>query len=218
MESVDVVASLRTERCSRCKQTFEFTVKRGRRRKYCSKQCRERASKGVSFEINRDITCIVCSAVFERNRPSRRFCSADCRYSWYSGRLGMLSIRPCLQCGLEFKPSKEVRRTIFCSDKCQRQYHGRHRRLALRAGGESQAVDRLKVFERDGWRCYLCRQPTPRHLRGTYDARAPELEHVVPLSRGGAHAVSNVACACRECNSRKRNRLVSEVRASLGLA
>jgi 5-methylcytosine-specific restriction endonuclease McrA len=29
------------------------------------------------------------------------------------------------------------------------------------------------------------------------------IEHIVPLSRGGTHAVSNLAIACQSCNSRK---------------
>ena len=36
------------------------------------------------------------------------------------------------------------------------------------------------------------------------------MEHVIPLSRGGGHVVSNLVPACRKCNLSKGNKLVSE--------
>lgn len=38
---------------------------------------------------------------------------------------------------------------------------------------------------------------------GTCHDKAPELEHIIPLSRGGLHTFSNVACSCRKCNHAK---------------
>ncbi len=37
-----------------------------------------------------------------------------------------------------------------------------------------------------------------------------ELDHVVPLSRGGQHAPENLAPACQRCNRSKRDELLSE--------
>lgn len=37
-----------------------------------------------------------------------------------------------------------------------------------------------------------------------------EQDHVVPLSRGGAHIRENIVPACRSCNRRKSNKLVTE--------
>src|SRR5689334_2165914 len=42
--------------------------------------------------------------------------------------------------------------------------------------------------------CAYCRNPVPNTLR----ARA--VDHVRPLSRGGAHAIENLVPACRGCN------------------
>lgn len=44
--------------------------------------------------------------------------------------------------------------------------------------------------------------------------RDKTLDHVMPVSRGGAHSISNVAIACRSCNSRKRTRTPAEWMAS----
>ncbi len=57
------------------------------------------------------------------------------------------------------------------------------------------------VLVRDGYRCVYCRR-----------ARATTVDHVVPRSRGGAHKDwDNVRAACRTCNHRKGDRLLSEL-------
>lgn len=59
-------------------------------------------------------------------------------------------------------------------------------------------LSRRAVFARDDHRCQYCGRP------------AENLDHVVPRSRGGSHSWDNVVAACRSCNSRKENRLLSE--------
>jgi 5-methylcytosine-specific restriction endonuclease McrA len=67
----------------------------------------------------------------------------------------------------------------------------------------------LDVLERGGWRCYLCGEATPQELRGSTDLSAPEVDHIVPLARGGSHSMLNAACACRGCNLAKRERMLA---------
>lgn len=43
------------------------------------------------------------------------------------------------------------------------------------------------------------------------------LDHRVPLTKGGAHDLSNLVAACKSCNSRKRTRDELEFRAELAL-
>ncbi len=78
-----------------------------------------------------------------------------------------------------------------------------HRRRAKRFGCFYENVDRIVVFERDGWACYLCGQPTPKEKMGTKEHDAPEQEHVIPLSHGVSHCYANVRCACHACNKAK---------------
>jgi 5-methylcytosine-specific restriction endonuclease McrA len=66
-----------------------------------------------------------------------------------------------------------------------------------------ETVNPFKVFERDGWMCRLCGAATPRGKRGTHDDDAPELDHVIPLAKGGDHSYANTQCACRRCNGLK---------------
>lgn len=55
---------------------------------------------------------------------------------------------------------------------------------------------------RDDWVCQLCGVNCRRD--GNYLADdAPELDHILPLSRGGGHTWSNVMTLCRRCNNEK---------------
>lgn len=62
------------------------------------------------------------------------------------------------------------------------------------------AITRRGVFVRDGHCCQYC------------GGKAESIDHVHPRSRGGQHVWENVVAACRACNSRKRDRLTSEIR------
>jgi 5-methylcytosine-specific restriction endonuclease McrA len=59
-------------------------------------------------------------------------------------------------------------------------------------------LSRRAVFARDQHRCQYCH-------RG-----AENIDHVVPRSKGGAHAWENVVASCRSCNARKEDRLPAE--------
>lgn len=63
----------------------------------------------------------------------------------------------------------------------------------------SVPLTRRAVFARDGGRCVYCNAP------------ATSLDHVVPKSRGGAHAWENVVSCCRRCNHTKADRAISEL-------
>ena len=39
-----------------------------------------------------------------------------------------------------------------------------------------------------------------------------EIDHVIPLSRGGTHSIGNLVSACRNCNARKNNKTIMEWR------
>lgn len=126
-------------------------------------------------------------------------------------------LRVCPCCAAFFSAIPQNGRVKFCSTDCRDSVASdakRASRVARKAALRTATVERvspLRVFERDGWQCYLCGCRTPKELRGSYEPNAPELEHVVPLSRGGAHLYSNVRCACRGCNLIKGDRTLDEV-------
>lgn len=85
-------------------------------------------------------------------------------------------------------------------------------RKAKERGAEAERFDPIEVLRRDRWRCHLCGVSTPERLRGTFDDRAPELDHIVPLAAGGEHSRRNTACACRKCNLAKGDKPLGQTR------
>ncbi len=63
----------------------------------------------------------------------------------------------------------------------------------------------MKVFRRDGWLCQICGGATDPATRGTTHPDAPELEHIVPLAKGGEHSYANTACAHRHCKKERQD-------------
>ena len=68
------------------------------------------------------------------------------------------------------------------------------------------------LFARDDYRCQYCH-------RTQADLRSRECltrDHLLPISRGGGNAWTNVVTACRRCNQRKGCRLPEEAATHLG--
>ena len=54
---------------------------------------------------------------------------------------------------------------------------------------------RNEIFERDGWSCREC---------GAVDRL--EVDHILPITRGGSDDIDNLQTLCKPCNCRKGNR------------
>ncbi len=60
-------------------------------------------------------------------------------------------------------------------------------------------LTRAALMRRDGYLCAYC------------GAAADTIDHVIPRSRGGAHAWENCVASCTKCNHRKADRLIEEL-------
>ena len=104
----------------------------------------------------------------------------------------------------------------YCSTACMKRtlvfkaakHAYRVKRQARKRGLLAESFHPFEVFDRDNWHCRICLMPTPRHMRGTIESNAPELDHIMPLSRGGGHTRSNTQCLCRACNQKKGAALI----------
>lgn len=63
--------------------------------------------------------------------------------------------------------------------------------------------DRQLVIGRAHDRCEYCLSPT------AYATESFDIDHIVPLSRGGTTVVDNLALACSGCNSHKFKRITA---------
>lgn len=64
-----------------------------------------------------------------------------------------------------------------------------------------------RLWERSQGICYLCE----KSMGEKYNPRISNEDHIVPLSRGGANNLSNIALVHITCNQRKGNKLLSEL-------
>jgi 5-methylcytosine-specific restriction endonuclease McrA len=164
--------------------------------------------------------CKECGAAFV-SRRERAYCSDSCeRRVWHRAHYVSQApeFRLCACCGKQFAaPKAKTRPTDFCSAKCKSQQERRQNRahrIKRKAAARAvtvESVDPIKVFERDRWRCRLCGVKTPKAQRGTYASTAPELDHIIPLSKGGEHSYRNTQCACRRCNGAKADRPLGQL-------
>jgi hypothetical protein len=89
-------------------------------------------------------------------------------------------------------------------DRWQPVYWDRFRHESNRPASNIWKVIREFIFARDNYTCQYCGE------RG----KRLECDHVVPVSKGGSHDNSNLVTACFKCNRSKRDKLISEWRAS----
>ena len=80
-----------------------------------------------------------------------------------------------------------------------------HKRRALKMNNLVEDFNPVEVFERDGYICQLCGIKTRPDYKNQFHPKKPNLDHIIPLSRGGEHSRLNTQCLCRHCNMLKHN-------------
>ena len=200
--------------CKGCGKTF--TPKSNRYGTYCTRECAwthkvgdrhpQYVEKAPPFSRIWFRNCARCGVSFVARTRQRAQCVPRC--------VGIAVSNECKGCGKTFvRPAgRDGRPRLFCDDRCTRRFakreHARrygksYRKKARRLGVTYEPVNRMMVFERDGWRCAICGKRTPRERKGTLYSNAPELDHRIPFALGGSHTYENTQCACRSCNQYK---------------
>lgn len=194
---------------------------------YCSTKCRTRAcyvrrkAAGTILRpapiVKRERRCAQCDATFLAPRRDSRLCGRKCERAWLAAnetrRCSVEGCRRTLRakglCNPCYRKARRQQGISESSPWTDARRDAYHRRRALKKGtatGESVNLADIKV--RDKGRCHLCSRrvpdkPWPHPL-------SPSLDHVIPLSRGGAHDPANVRLAHLRCNTAKGNREVGE--------
>lgn len=197
-----------------------YRVRKDNTRVFCSDACKvawREASRGprpVSYRLAYRRSCGECG---ERFSPpgGAAYCSERCRGRAINkaATAHKRRPRPCKGCGETFTPAYGRAQSAYCTSSCAKRTLRRIGKAARKARirkATVEPVDPIRVFERDGWRCHLCGGLTIKAKRGSHHPKAPELDHVVPLSKGGEHSYRNTACAHRACNIAKSDRIVGQ--------
>ncbi|MBF8189116.1 HNH endonuclease [Nonomuraea sp. K274] len=185
--------------------------------------------------------CEGCGEDFIPNRETRpqKCCSRECGVKVRPPRarkepeLKVIEINEvaCAECGdptiYVGVPKK------YCSDECSKTVHNRralkrilnkyhsnpayrdevlaraHARRADKLGLGSAKVVLSHLIERDEKVCGIC----SALVVDTTGPMKPSIDHIIPLSRGGEHSMTNVQLSHYRCNLSKNNKLESEMAA-----
>lgn len=213
--------------CKCCNASFTTTYKH---RMYCSGACKLKVFKAANPDKvqayrlvereNKKLKPKVASV------KKRKMSAHVAKWKAYQRKLAsqvkknMLAKTPCQHCGKNvgyvFGAPKK-----FCSKRCERKTTNQRpkvkesrkaaskKRKAIQRGAKAGETFTYKqVFERDGWRCQLCGKVTPERERGTISHNAPEVDHIIPLSKGGEHSLNNAQTLCRACNGWKSDKII----------
>ena len=61
---------------------------------------------------------------------------------------------------------------------------------------------RFRIFQRDGFECFYCGKAPPQ--------TELQIDHIIPVSKGGTNSVENLVTACAECNRGKGTRKLAK--------
>lgn len=201
--------SAKTHICVKCGNEFVRGKTSKDSLKYCSRECYMRDRFGPS-KPKKELTEKTCRVCGVRLSPSSSAlsCSKSCqrKYKRKQHTERMAQRRwTCQQCGLTWLGRKanvcQECRTIASRETMRAQ---RTRSKAAKRGARLQTFGRKitlrRLIERDGIRCGICGRNT--NIRAHYlSDDYPSVDHIVPVSHGGAHSWTNVRVAHRGCNS-----------------
>jgi 5-methylcytosine-specific restriction endonuclease McrA len=222
-----------TFECLDCDQAFEFTRGQGRQSTRC-RSCqkarntamtvagrRARGRTDLKFAPGERIyPCVSCEAQIVCKPTGRKpiYCP-ECRKG-RSARQAQAQkkdrqARPprritCIDCSivviLALRGASQQKRCADCAKKKARAIQKRmsSERRAWKYGAESDRYEDQDVFERDNWRCGLCRKKIDKRLKHPH-MMAATVDHIIPYTKGGDNVLTNVHAAHRQCNQDKYN-------------
>lgn len=169
--------------CGECFRSYQWNPP-----KYCSPACVGAANR--DRQQGRAAPHLVAAArrAKRRRRAARKVTIVpSLGGAWVAG--------PCAHCGTPFVAT--CGQTRYCSSLC------RHRAQNARVAPSPTLNKRLRILNRDGWRCWICERPIDPTLLGTVSSEAPSVDHHTPRILGGSNADENLRAAHLGCNSRR---------------
>jgi len=213
--------SPRKRLCRGCQQTFFEPYKRwGRARRYCSQQCKDKATLALRPSRQVQHNCANCQKSFVGLKQVR-YCSRRCGIMHRISQEGRTILpRECAQCRKSFTPRRQEAK--YCSTACghlaqRKPKHEKRASLKLKwardlakrrmlLAVQCEDIQPRAIFERDNWICGICKKRVGKKYRYPHPLSAC-LDHIMPISKGGTYTARNVQCAHNRCNSRKSNHL-----------
>lgn len=161
-----------------------------------------RAKISAALSDNFFAVCDYCGKSFRMRRShysktKRHFCSRQCYSNFRKNSLPFYeqnSYKGVRKDG----ESKQIYHKNYCTRHPDTIAHLKTRRYAREKGAEGKHTktewDNLK--KRYNYCCAICGEKKPLTV-----------DHIIPLSKGGSDYIENIQPLCRNCNSKKNNKL-----------
>lgn len=128
--------------------------------------------------------CEHCRANYLASRRTQRFCSLLCRS------------------GGEYA-------YVYTDDERRASREKQRRRRATLHAVEAEHVDERIVYDRDRWKCGICKRKVDAAIRWP-DMQCASLDHIIPIVEHGPHTYANVRLTHLRCNVSRGRRGVTE--------
>jgi 5-methylcytosine-specific restriction endonuclease McrA len=207
--------SIRIKICRQCSSEFIVST-RHPEQEFCGRSCArlmkialKRAfgfrPKNNCKRIVKQVVCLFCKKTFLTRNFHKKLCSNQCtkqrhRLIYQTPKL----VIHCKWCGIS---CVRVKQSVLCRE-C-RSYNEwiinkrvKTTRRARKRGVYAESFSSIEIFNRDRWTCQLCHSIVSIDVPSTDPLRA-ELDHIIPISKGGPHTRANTQCLCRRCNNHK---------------
>ena len=142
--------------------------------------------------------CKYCNSEFTKKSYQQIYCSVKCQYTHTNKKANLWRVNPnfCMRCDSSLVGKRG--NAIYCSQTCKSMDHNFKHRSHVKVMSTAR---RQQILARDNSICYLCTEP----ITGSFD-----LDHLVPVSRGGSSEPSNLAATHPFCNKKRGSRIGKE--------
>lgn len=186
----------------------------------CRCECgKEKVIRSDGLKITQSCGCLQREAI--RNiKTNKGWFKKGISHKWKRGlnKKGKKSKSKCVECEKELS-AQHVQRCQSCLGKSRRGkgnprwkggyenklWHNRQRRIKKKENGGSHTLAEWEALKmRWGWMCLCCKKVEPEITLS--------VDHIIPLSKGGTDNICNIQPLCRNCNSRKRSKIIDFVK------
>lgn len=194
------ILAQRTERDPAARHASFKAWYQAHREEVAARRARQRADAAAAAGIGSIRSCLFCDGDFIVKMAATKCCSPRCAKLLASqNRRHTLE---CDVCGATFRSAYAT--ALRCSPACRNKALNRRK---YAAGTKRQATrlserKRRAIFERDQWRCRLCRAVIDAALRFPHPG-SKSIDHIIPSSLGGSDDPDNLQATHFACNVAK---------------
>jgi hypothetical protein len=150
----------------------------------------------MAITNGKQLECLECKAPFAKKTYQQKFCQISCQIKNRNRRNNAWRVNngKCARCNKSLLGKRG--NAIYCSKTCKSMDHNFKHRSGTRVEGIAR---RREIYDRDNGSCYVCFQ--------NVDFTKFELDHLIPVNRGGDNSATNLAIACSFCNKSRGDRI-----------